>query len=149
MTKEQECVFCDIVSAAVPASRVYEDDKVIAFMTIGPVTEGHLLVASKGHYPYLADLPEEVASQMFLVAQKLAAAIRQSTLRSDGINLFYADGEAAFQEVLHSHLHVFPRYDGDSFQLDADWSYRPTRSQLDAAAETIRVALDGGTSGQV
>lgn len=139
---DEACIFCEIVAGKAPASHVYTDELVAAFMTIGPVTEGHLLVVPREHLPYLCDLPEETASRMFLVAQKLAAAIRRSALRSDGINLFYADGEAAFQEVFHGHLHVFPRYKGDSFKLDADWTYRPHRDELDTAARAIRTSLE-------
>src|ERR1700691_1730212 len=99
-----DCIFCQIVANQVPASIVFEDEMVMAFMDIRPVTKGHLLVVPREHCPYLGDVPSEVAARIFTVAQHLAAAIRKSTLKSEGINLFYADGEAAFQEVFHSHL---------------------------------------------
>jgi histidine triad (HIT) family protein len=67
-------------------------------------------------------------------------AIRESGLRCEGTNLFLADGEAAFQDVPHLHLHVFPRYSGDSFRVEADWSLRPSRTELDEVASRIRQA---------
>lgn len=139
----EECVFCRVVDGTVESSRVYEDDEVLAFMDIQPVTDGHLLVIPKRHAPDLADLDEQLGMSMFRIAQRLAAALRRSGLPCEGVNLFLADGEAAFQEVFHVHLHVFPRTTGDGFRIDADWRERP-RAELDDAAERIRGGL--GTS---
>jgi histidine triad (HIT) family protein len=58
------------------------------------------------------------------------------------MNLFLADGEAAFQEVMHLHMHVFPRFKGDSFKLEADWAAKPPREQLDAIAASIHRAYE-------
>jgi histidine triad (HIT) family protein len=134
------CVFCRIVTGEAEASVVHDDATAIAFMTLGPVNPGHVLVVPKGHYPSLADLPEAVGAHCFTVAQRLAAALRRSGVRCDGINLFLADGAAAFQEVFHFHLHVFPRFTGDRFRITADWSVRPSRAELDAVAAQLRAA---------
>ena len=96
----------------------------------------------KEHVPYFDDLDPEVGAHLFQVTQKLARAIRQSGLRCEGINLFLADGEAAFQEIFHFHLHVFPRYEGDSFKLVADWDSHPPREELDHNAGLIRAAFE-------
>ena len=133
----EECVFCRVVDGTVESSRVYEDDEVLAFMDIQPVTDGHLLVIPKRHASDLADLDEQLGMSMFRIAQRLAAALRSSGIPCDGVNLFLADGEAAFREVFHVHLHVFPRTTGDGFRIDADWRERP-RAELDDAAERIR-----------
>ena len=79
---------------------------------------------------------------LWTVAQRTAAAIRQSGVKCEGINLFLADGEAAIQEVFHVHMHVFPRYEGDSFKLVADWGAKPARDELDPVADQIRQAYD-------
>ena len=136
----EECVFCQVVDGTVESSRVYEDDEILAFMDIQPVTDGHLLVIPTRHAPRLADLDEQLGMSMFRIAQRLAAALRSSGIPCDGVNLFLADGEAAFQEVFHVHLHVFPRTTGDGFRIDADWRERP-RAELDDAAERIRGAM--------
>lgn len=94
----EPCVFCEIVAGRAPASIVYEDDLCLAIMTIGPVNPGHLLVLPRAHAPSLADLDEATGGHLFAVAMRMAAAIRASGLRCEGINLFLADGEAAFQE---------------------------------------------------
>lgn len=137
---EAKCVFCEIVAGRLPSSRVYEDDRVLAFMDIQPVTAGHILVVPKQHFPYLEDLGEDTGAAMFRVAYRLALSLRRSGLPCEGVNLFLADGEAAFQEVFHSHLHVFPRYEGDSFRIDADWRTRET-DELDATAAKVRSGL--------
>jgi diadenosine tetraphosphate (Ap4A) HIT family hydrolase len=134
------CIFCAIIREEAEASFVYKDDVVVAFMDYQPVTSGHLLVVPRDHLAFLSDIPPEVGAHMFRVGQTLAAALRQSQLPCDGVNLFYADGEAAFQEVFHGHLHVFPRTPGDGFGIVAGWKIRP-RDELDAAADAVRQGL--------
>ena len=140
-----DCVFCRVVAGTVESSRVYEDDEVLAFMDIQPVTDGHLLVIPKRHAAYLADLDEQLGMSMFQVGQRLAAALRNSGLPCEGVNLFLADGEVAFQEVFHVHLHVFPRTPGDGFRIEADWRERP-RAELDDASKRIRSGMAAGPS---
>lgn len=134
------CVFCGIAAGELGASVVHESPRVLAIMDIDPVTPGHVLVLPRAHLPDLADL-DDVAAEMFAVARSVAAALRRSPLRSEGVNLFYADGEAAFQEVFHAHLHVFPRFADDGFTIGARWGSNPSRTELDANAAAIRAAL--------
>ncbi|GAA3391715.1 HIT family protein [Cryptosporangium minutisporangium] len=134
------CVFCAIVAGESPASVVHADEHVTAFMDLRPVTPGHLLVIPRMHAVGLEDLPEELGTRMWVTAQRLARALRRSGIRCEGVNLFLADGEAAFQEVFHVHLHVVPRFPGDGFRIDAEWRVRE-RHELDAAADRIRRAL--------
>ena len=75
------------------------------------------------------------------MAQRLAAALRRSGLRCDGVNLFLADGAAAFQEVFHLHLHVLPRWRGDGFKLSYK-AGKPSRAELDRQAVDVRGGLD-------
>jgi diadenosine tetraphosphate (Ap4A) HIT family hydrolase len=133
-----ECIFCEIVAGRAPASVVYEDERALAFMDIQPVNPGHMLLIPKRHATFLADLDVATGGHLFRSAMRMAAALRRSGLRCEGVNLFLADGEAAFQEVFHVHLHVFPRFAGDPFKIEADWSARPERAELDAVAATIR-----------
>lgn len=138
----QECVFCQIVAGESPASIFYEDDIVLGFMTIGPVTTGHAMIIPKRHATYLGDLDEETGRHLWTITQRTAAAIRESGVRSEGINLFLADGEAAFQEIFHLHMHVFPRYAGDPFKLVVNWDVKPPREELNRVAQQIRWAYD-------
>ncbi len=138
-----DCVFCRILAGTLPGSIVHRDDRCAAFMDIQPVNPGHLLVVPVRHAAYLAELDAPTAGRLMQVAQRLAAALRASGLRCDGVNLLLADGAAAMQEVFHVHLHVFPRFGGDAFRLEADWSAAPSRAELDETAALTRAALPG------
>jgi histidine triad (HIT) family protein len=138
------CVFCEIERGLSPASLVYADDRVMAFLDIQPVNPGHLLVIPRAHAAALAELDARVGQHLFGVAMRLAAAIRRSSVRCEGVNLFLADGAAAGQEVDHVHLHVLPRFEGDGFGLrfGPDYFQRPERSKLEELAAKIREALE-------
>ncbi len=136
-----ECIFCEIAGHRATASRVYEDDRVLAFLDRQPVTPGHTLVIPKEHVTFLGGLDPDLAAAVFGVAHLLATSLRRSGLRCDGVNLFLADGAAAFQEVFHTHVHVFPRFAGDGFTITADWQLR-TSEELDSIAVQVRQGID-------
>lgn len=138
-----DCVFCGILAGRLPASVVFRDDVCCAFLDIQPVNAGHVLVVPRTHAACLAELDAEIGAHVFKVGQRVAAALRESGLRCEGVNLFLADGEVAGQEIFHVHLHVIPRYAGDGFGLRFGPSYgtMPAREQLDAVAARIRRAL--------
>jgi len=142
-----DCIFCGIVAGNRPASVVYRDALALVFLDIRPVTPGHLLVVPLVHATGLGELDPEIAAHLMAVAQRLAAALRRSGLRCEGVNLFLADGEAAGQEVFHVHLHVFPRFRGDGFGLRFGPGYgeRPSREELDRHAGAIRSGLQAET----
>lgn len=140
MMSVMDCVFCAIVAGDLPASTVYDDDRVLAFADIRPATTGHLLVVPKRHAADLAALEPQDGARMFQVAQRLAAGLRNSPLEPEGVNLFLADGEVAGQEVFHAHLHVLPRRTGDGFGVHADFA-SPSREELDRVAGLVRDAL--------
>ena len=137
------CLFCDIVNEKAEAAFVYQDGRVSGFMDIQPVNAGHILVVPNTHATHLADLPEKTGGHMFRIAQRIAAAIRTSSLPCEGINFFLADGAAAGQEIFHVHLHVFPRFAGDGFgfKFSPDYFNRPSRMELDGVSEMIRQTL--------
>ena len=139
MSETPNCVFCRIIVGELEASIVHEDERTLAFLDIQPLTPGHLLVVPRRHASSLAELDPQDGAELFRVAQRAAAALRQSELRCEGVNLTLADGAAAGQDVFHVHLHVFARFPGDGFglQLPPDYAIRP-RDQLDAAASALR-----------
>jgi histidine triad (HIT) family protein len=134
-----ECVFCQIVRGESPASFTHQDDTVVAFMDIQPITRGHMLVVPREHAVLMNDLNETVAMRTFRIARQLAGVLR-STLGAAGVNLFVADGEVAFQDVPHFHVHVVPRYPNDGFGLTFPPTYDspPSRAELDAIAAALR-----------
>ncbi|RSM44661.1 HIT family protein [Amycolatopsis balhimycina DSM 5908] len=139
-TSGGECVFCAIGTGQAPAAFVHEDDEFAAVVDLRPVTTGHLLVLPRAHHADLASLPAEAGARMFTIAHTLAAALRRTDLRCEGINLFLADGKAAGQEIPHVHLHVIPRFAGDGFVMDADWRVR-SREELAEVAAKVKAAL--------
>ncbi|QIS09308.1 HIT family protein [Nocardia arthritidis] len=109
----KDCVFCRIVAGAAPATKVYEDETLCAFLDIRPIVRGHTLVIPKRHATELEDLDAELGAHIFRAGHRLALAIRRSSLAANGANLVLNDGTAAFQTVPHVHLHVIPRRKGD------------------------------------
>jgi histidine triad (HIT) family protein len=107
--EESPCLFCDIIARREESSLVHADEHVVAFMDIEPVTQGHLLVVPRTHADSLEVLSEELGARVFQVAHRLARALYRSGPPCEGVNMFLADGRAAFQEVFHVHLHVLPR----------------------------------------
>lgn len=139
-----ETVFAKIIAGEAPASFVYRDNLVVAFMDLCPINKGHVLIVPTKTAKSLKDLDDETASHLFLVTLRVAAAVRQSGLKCEGVNLFLADGESAGQEVFHVHMHVIPRFRGDGFGLtlpEHSFSVSP-REELDAAALKIAAILD-------
>ena len=134
-------MFCEIIRGESPASFIHQDDTVVAFMDVQPITHGHMLVVPRAHAVLMSDLDETAAMRSFRVARHLAAVAR-ATLGAHGVNLFVADGEVAFQDVPHFHVHVIPRYPKDGFGLTFPSTYDkpPARAQLDAIAAAIRAA---------
>jgi diadenosine tetraphosphate (Ap4A) HIT family hydrolase len=137
------CVFCEILAGRAPASIVHRDGQSCAFMDIRPVNPGHALVIPVSHAAFLSELDPESGAELFRVGQRVAAAIRRSDLRCEGVNLLLADGEAAGQEVFHVHLHVIPRYrgDGSGFRFGVGGFRPPRRSALDEIAGKLRDSL--------
>lgn len=139
----QDCIFCKIINDTQPASVVYSDDKVIAIMDISQVNLGHVLVIPKAHAASLAELDPETGAHLFKVAMRLAAAVRKSGVRCEGVNLFVSDGAVAFQSVFHFHLHIIPRFKDDGFGLVFGPNNRlyPAREELDRVAADIARAF--------
>ncbi len=137
------CVFCKIVAKQIPASVVYEDDEIIAFLDIRPINPGHTLVIPKNHAASLKALDSQLGGRLFQVAGRIAAAIRKTGIRCEGINVWLADGKAAFQEVPHIHIHVIPRFTGDGLRVQTgpDYGTTPPPEEMQQQAKKIHNAL--------
>lgn len=133
------CIFCKIVAGEIPAAKVYEDDLTIAFMDIGQVNPGHVLVASKRHAVTVLDLTAEEAAAVMQTAQRIAHAAQQA-FAPDGITLFQANGAAGGQTVFHFHMHVLPRHEGDGMALS--WPRKePAMPLLQHYAKQLQTTL--------
>jgi histidine triad (HIT) family protein len=136
----QDCIFCAIGTRQHRASVVFEDETVVVFMDLNPITPGHLLVIPRKHAVGLEDLDRATSAHVWSVGHDMARALRRSSFRCEGINVLLCDGEAASQTVFHFHLHVIPRFAGDGWSLKANSSERE-RSLLDDDAQAIRDAI--------
>jgi histidine triad (HIT) family protein len=134
------CVFCRIVAGTEEASIIYEDERVIAFLDVLPINEGHTLIIPRRHGAYLKDMDPEDGAAVFKAGIRIGAALRASGIKCEGINLLLNDGAEAGQRVFHSHLHVIPRIIGDSLRRDLNGDI-PLRSVLDATAEKIKAVF--------
>lgn len=134
-----DCVFCKLRDGQIPSMRVFEDDKTIAFMDINPINSGHCLVITKAHAATLFEIEVEDLQAAIATAQRVALAIRDG-LKPDGLNMLQANGAAAFQSVLHFHLHLIPRWNNDGRGFD--WKLVPgNREQIMKVGERLRALL--------
>lgn len=108
----QDCIFCKIATGDIPCRKVYEDDSVIAFLDVNPLSDGHTLIIPKVHFEKLDDCPSDVLASLAVCVGKIASAV-VAGLQCDGYNVLCNNGEAAGQEVNHVHFHVIPRESGD------------------------------------
>jgi histidine triad (HIT) family protein len=132
--------FARILAGKLPATKVYEDGQVLAFMNIHPLSTGDLLVIPKGHYRNLMDIPAPVLDHLMRVTQRLARA-QARALHPDGIFIRQNSGEAAGQTVFHFHMHVTPQWKKVPL---AQTSYKQPPAdpkQLAAVATKIRSAM--------
>jgi histidine triad (HIT) family protein len=111
-----DCIFCKIVAGELPAAKVCEDERTLAFMDINPWTRGHLLVIPKQHAADLGEVGEDDLAACAATARRLAL-LQRERLGADGVNLLNSFGRAAWQTVFHFHVHVIPRYEGDPLRL--------------------------------
>jgi histidine triad (HIT) family protein len=136
---DPKCIFCKIAAGQIPAAIVHEDADTLAFMDIGQVNPGHVLVATKAHAENLFELDDAQAGAVLRSAAHVGRAIRKA-FDPPGVTLFQANGKAALQTVFHFHLHVLPRWADDGMELA--WPVKnPPRPQLEEYAVRIRAAL--------
>lgn len=134
-----QCIFCRLVTGEIPSARVYEDALTIAFMDLGQVNPGHVLVAVKRHAATLFDLTTDEAGAVMRSAQRVALAVREA-FDPPGLTLLQANGREGDQTVFHFHLHVVPRHRDDGIALS--WPRKdPPVSVLEDYAERLRCVM--------
>jgi histidine triad (HIT) family protein len=139
MSTDPECIFCKIIAGEIPSFRIFEDSETFAFMDINPASEGHALVIPREHAADVHSVSDAAIAATVKTAKKIAAAV-DKTLSPGGLNLLQCNGPAAAQSVMHFHMHVLPRRDGDELKLN--WGLEA--GDMDAIgqlAERIRANL--------
>ncbi len=136
MAADPDCLFCKIVAGDVPSTRVFEDERTVAFMDINPATRGHLLVIPREHAADLLTVPSDDLEACARMAQKLARRVTER-LGVDGVNLLNSCEPAAWQTVFHTHFHVIPRYHDDPLRLPGQPA-EPEEGELARVAQELR-----------
>ncbi len=110
-----DCIFCKIVTGEVPATKIYEDAEVLAFMNLHPTHKGQVLVIPKDHVENIYGFSEEMAARIMLATKKLAIAVKNG-VDADGVNLIMNNEEVAGQQIFHAHMHIIPRFNDDGLK---------------------------------
>lgn len=136
-----DCIFCQIVRGEIPCFKVLENDRVLAFEDINPISEGHTLIIPKKHASNIWEISADDLVAIHLASQKIAQALRK-VLRQEGIALLQLNGRGVNQEVLHYHLHLMPRLEGKPELPVTHWELRPgDMNTIQKTAEKIAAAL--------
>ena len=126
--KDENCIFCKLANGDIPTATVYEDEYLRAIMDAAPANKGH-----KSHASGIYELEDEYVSRTFVLAKKLAVALKKLT-GCDGVNILQNNGEAAGQTVFHFHVHVIPRFKND----DCTIVWKPTSYEDGEASEVAK-----------
>ncbi len=133
-----DCIFCKIINNEIPSSKIYEDNKTLAFMDIMPVNKGHALVIPKEHHETLFDLPDDILKAVIMAVKKIGDAVKKA-VNADGINIGVNNHKAAGQVVFHSHFHIIPRFNDDGLKT---WPHKKYEDdEMPSYAEAIRKYL--------
>ncbi len=133
---QDDCIFCKMVVGEIPVTKIYEDEVALAFLDIGPLSDGHTLVILKQHFEKLHDCPAELLGDVASRLGRIAKAVAEG-MESDAYNVLCNNGRAAGQLVNHVHFHIIPRNFDD--ELFGAWpSYKYKESEAEKIAEKIR-----------
>ncbi len=137
-TDEQDTIFSRIIRGEIPCHRLYEDDHVLAFLDVGPLSRGHLLVIPKEARAFLHQLSDDSAAAIGRVLPRIARALMEAT-GATAYNVLQNNGREAHQEVMHVHFHVIPKHE-DGSGLKFEWN-SGTLSEGEGLAERIRTHI--------
>lgn len=145
-TVSGSCIFCRIANGEIPAVRLYEDERVVAFLDIRPIREGHVLVLPKQHYDFFEVMPPDLAAHILATGQKIARAMKK----------IYGVARVGFMftgtDVAHAHAHVVPMVEGTDltsrrYIAEEKLTFRPPQmvspDELKQVASKLQAALEG------
>ncbi|MBQ8392861.1 MAG: HIT family protein [Clostridia bacterium] len=107
-----DCIFCKIAKKELESNIVYENNNIIAFLDIDPISEGHILIIPKEHYLDIEELPKNIINEIIELSQKIVKSLKE-IYKPNGYSIMQNGGE--FNDISHFHLHIFPRYQNDGF----------------------------------
>lgn len=138
-----DCIFCKIVSGEAESSIVYDDAEVMAFLALNPINPGHTLIIPKKHAENIYDIPKEILEKIAVVSKELSVRIKKA-MNCDGISIFQMNEEAGDQDIMHYHVHIIPRHNGDWFGEEIMKAVKilhntnPSREELNSIASKLK-----------
>lgn len=135
----QDCLFCKIIKGEIPCEKIYENDRVIAFLDIKPVNPGHSLVLPKDHFESMLAVPDKVLGELIVTIKKISKAVLKATQTKDfclGLN----NGKIAGQSIPHLHFHIIPRRANDGHKHWIGKEYK--KGEIEKVGRSIRKALE-------
>ncbi|MDY7009399.1 MAG: HIT family protein [Planctomycetota bacterium] len=138
--KDSDCIFCKIAAGQIPCTKLLEDSHAIAFLDIGPLAEGHVLLIPKDHYVTVDKMPADVAAAVLKHLPALGRAVT-SAVGCEGFNILQNNGPVAHQVVPHVHFHIIPRSPGDEFHFNWPAGTYP-KGRIEQLSEDIRMRLE-------
>jgi histidine triad (HIT) family protein len=132
-----DCIFCKIIDGEIPAVKVLDKDKVIAFMDINPASRGHMLIVPKKHIENIFEISEDDLSAVMNAVKRCAQAVRQA-LKAEGITVLQLNGKASDQIIPHLHVHIMPRWHNDRLSV-SQWEIKEgDREELQEIARKVQ-----------
>jgi len=125
----EDCIFCKIVKGDIPCFKVYEDDRILAFEDVNPISEGHTLIIPKAHAENIWEISGEDLTAIHLASKKVADAIKE-VLVPAGVAVLQLNGRGVNQVVMHYHLHLIPRVSGGPELTMTAWELIPGDMEL-------------------
>ncbi|HUU41775.1 MAG TPA: HIT family protein [Desulfatiglandales bacterium] len=111
-----DCIFCKIIKGEIPAIKVLDEQKVLAFMDINPLAQGHMLVIPKKHAENILDISEDDLAAVIHAVKRCAKAVKRE-LKAEGITVLQLNGKASDQVASHFHVHIIPRWENDGLPI--------------------------------
>ncbi len=133
-----DCIFCKIIKGKISCSKIYEDEKILAFLDISPINPGHTLVIPKNHSQNLVQTSDEDLSAAIMVMKKIVPAILKA-VGAEAFNVITNNGEISGQTVGHTHFHIMPRFKGDGYKLWVGKTYQ--EGEMERIASRIQKEL--------
>lgn len=135
--KKDDCIFCKIANGEIPSTTIYEDDDFRVFFDIAPASKGHCLIVPKEHFDNVFEMNEETAGKLFVCATKVARSLKKE-LNLEGLNIVQNNGTIAGQTVFHFHMHMIPRYTGDTVNV----GWKPGEADMDELSKLAKKVGD-------
>ncbi|MCF8130533.1 MAG: HIT family protein [Deltaproteobacteria bacterium] len=138
----EDCIFCKIINGEIPSFKVYEDDQVLAFMDINPISPGHTLIIPKNHAANLKEISEADLAAVHKASKKVITGI-ETALNASGVACVQLNGRGVNQVVMHYHLHLIPKVPEGPDLPVSKWEIIPgDMNEIKGTAEKISTAID-------